>query len=273
VVEKAGLWPVIQASGIAERYDMAIITSEGFSTEACRELLARMPAGEVKIFALHDADLAGYNIGRTLGEATARMPGHSVKVTDLGLTVDAAIELGLEFEGFTRKKAIAATILPLLSPTALEWFTGEVIEWDNNGKPKKWLGKRVELNAFTSPELIAFIEDGLAAHGATGKIIPPRKVLREHWADSRDACAARVANEIASKVIDMEAIELTARRIVRRRSRIALKRATVAECLAGSPETSWRQVSRGKAAGQVASSGVDFGRLVRWLIAEQLRDR
>jgi len=30
----------------------------------------------VKIFALHDADPAGYNIGRTLGEATDRMPHH-----------------------------------------------------------------------------------------------------------------------------------------------------------------------------------------------------
>ena len=38
----------------------------------------------MKIFALHDADPAAYNIGRIVGEATDRMPHHSVDVIDLG---------------------------------------------------------------------------------------------------------------------------------------------------------------------------------------------
>ena len=91
VVEKAGLWPVLKAARLADSFDMAVITSEGYGSEACRKLLARMPPGDVQIFSLHDADHSGYNLSAILGEETVRMPGHHVEVTDLGLTVDVAI--------------------------------------------------------------------------------------------------------------------------------------------------------------------------------------
>ncbi|MFJ8040492.1 ATP-binding protein [Kitasatospora sp. NPDC096147] len=173
VIEKTGLWPPVRESGIADRYDMAVITNEGYSTEACRDLLARMPAGEVQIFVLHDADPAGYNIARTLGEATARMPDHRIEVIDLGLSVDDAIAKGLEAEPDTRESALPARILPHLTPTARAWFTGKPIARKPDGKPASWRYQRVELNAFSSPELIAYIEEGLARHHATGKVIPP----------------------------------------------------------------------------------------------------
>ncbi|MFI5529241.1 ATP-binding protein [Kitasatospora sp. NPDC051853] len=173
VIEKTGLWLPVRESGIADRYDMAIITNEGYSTEACRALLAKMPPGDVQIFVLHDADPAGYNIARTLGEETARMPDHRVEVIDLGLSVDDAIAKGLEAEPDTRQAALPARILPHLTDTARTWFTGTACDWNRKGGPRKWRYQRVELNAFSSPELIAYIEEGLARHHATGKVIPP----------------------------------------------------------------------------------------------------
>ena len=272
VVEKAGLWPVIQAAKIAERYDMAVITSEGYGAEACRELLAGMPAGDVQIFALHDADIDGYNIGRTLGEATARMPGHSVKITDLGLTVDIAIDHGLEPEEFTRKRAIPETILPRLSPVALEWFTGEVIERDNHGEPKTWLGRRVELNAFSSRDLITYIEAGLAAHGAAGKVVPPRRVLRQEASDDLDALVAGRVEEIVAELTDTTSITRDVRRIVRRRNRARLSPGAVRARFAEQPERSWRQVAAGSAAGKLSGSRVDFDRLVRQALIDRLSE-
>ena len=47
---------------------------EGYSVTACRDLLARTEFRHMTIFVLHDADIDGYNIARTLAEATARMP-------------------------------------------------------------------------------------------------------------------------------------------------------------------------------------------------------
>lgn len=51
VVEKASLWPVLRTARVADRYDMAVITSGGFAVEACRSLLAAMPPEDVRIFA------------------------------------------------------------------------------------------------------------------------------------------------------------------------------------------------------------------------------
>jgi hypothetical protein len=56
VIEKAGLWPVLEAARLADRYDMAVITSEGFAAVACRTLLADLHGRDMTVFVLHDAD-------------------------------------------------------------------------------------------------------------------------------------------------------------------------------------------------------------------------
>ena len=161
---------------------MAIIYGKGYAVTACRDLLARSEIRDMKIFVLHDADIDGYNIARTLGEATRRMPDHNVDVIDLGLTVPQAIEYGLETEKFTRKKELPADLE--LDEDALEWFTGEPIH-AGYGKPH-YECTRCELNAFSSDELAEFIEAGLQRHGATTKLVPPPDVLAEHVQEVRD---------------------------------------------------------------------------------------
>ena len=73
-VEKKGLLPVLQAASLAERYDMAIIAAEGYASRAAKALLAAAEGtGAVTVLVLHDADVDGYNISRTLREATAEV--------------------------------------------------------------------------------------------------------------------------------------------------------------------------------------------------------
>lgn len=93
-IEKEGLEAQLAPYRLGRRYDMAIIYGNGYSPTACRNLLARSEVRELKLFVLHDADIGGYNIARTLGEATKRMPDHDIVVIDLGLAVPQAIELG-----------------------------------------------------------------------------------------------------------------------------------------------------------------------------------
>ena len=102
-IEKTGLKAQLAPYRLGQKYDMAIIYGKGYSLTACRDLLARTDIRDMKIFVLHDADTDGYNIARTLGEATDRMPDHNIEVIDLGLTVPQAIEHGLETEEFARK--------------------------------------------------------------------------------------------------------------------------------------------------------------------------
>jgi hypothetical protein len=270
VVEKAGLWPVLEAARIADRYDMAVVTSEGFAAEAPRDLLAELRSQDMTIFVLHDADHCGYNIARTLGEETERMPGHHIDVIDLGLTVEAAIGLGMDPEPYTRESALPARLIPHLTDAAREWFTGTVTERDNDGKPKKWRCKRVELNAFTSPGLIAYIEDNLARHGADRKVIPPRLVLRNELQQARDAEIARQVEAIIADLADNGSIIRDVQRIIRRRDRSGISRAVVRNRLSSQAELSWQDIARSQGRRRPLESGADVRRLVGELLRERL---
>lgn len=204
-VEKKGLWPVFQAAKLAEKYDMAIVAGEGYATEACRVLFANAERGkEYQLFVVHDADPHGYNIARTLRDETWRMPGHRVEIIDIGLKLQEALDLGLQPEEFTRQKALPQELE--LTQLEREYFEGR-----KTGK-KSWLCKRVELNGFTNPDLIAYTERGLEANGVRGKVIPDeeampalaegiyREVMRGHVQDTLDEILNM--DEIVDEVID-----------------------------------------------------------------------
>lgn len=53
---------------LGQRLDMAIIYGKGYAATACRDLLALFNISDVRIFVLHDADISGYDIARTLGD-------------------------------------------------------------------------------------------------------------------------------------------------------------------------------------------------------------
>ncbi len=195
-IEKEAWWHPLRESGLPERYDLAVMTSTGYATEAMRELLADACNGhEYQIFALHDADPAGYNMLRTLREDTARMRDHSVEVFDLGLNYDEAVKpvneggLGKLPETFTPKddKKIPKRIEPTLTPGELEAFTK---------KPYK----RVELNAIMSNEREAYIERKLIAAGVRGKLIPPDGHLHGY---ARQSLADKLWDTLQEHILDL----------------------------------------------------------------------
>jgi cation transport regulator ChaB len=170
--EKAGLWPAFKTSRIAERYDRAVTAGEGVACEACRVLFQKAEEGDPQLFVLHDADPYGYNIYRTLREETPRMPGYKVDVIDLGLKLEEALELGYEPEKADRDKAYPQEIIPSLTPLEREYFDGQKLG-------KKYIYKRVELDAFTAPDPIKHTERKLKAKKARGKVIPPADRLSD----------------------------------------------------------------------------------------------
>jgi len=180
-VEKKGQFPLLQNARLMERYDLAIMTGEGFATEAARTLLANADQDErIQIFVLHDADPSGYDIARTVREETERMPGYSVDVIDLGLTVDKALKLGVEPEEFVRTQALGEKLLGELWGDALSLFTGEERTVRDGGKTKTvWDCKRIELDALTAPQAVTLVEEGLRAEGVFGKVIPPDEELQD----------------------------------------------------------------------------------------------
>jgi len=177
-VEKRGQLPLLQAAKIEDRYDMALVTEAGFSTVAARTLLASGAEQEhYDVFALHDCDYPGYNILRTLREATERMPEHSMQVHDIGLTVEQVEAMGKTPEAYERTSQVPKALLPLLSEREKEWFVGEYL--GKKGNKDTYASKRFELDDLTAPEVIAHIEARLEELGVEQKVIPPEEPLKE----------------------------------------------------------------------------------------------
>ena len=57
LVEKVGLLPVLLAARLGERYDLAIMATNGYSPEAARVLAAQLHGRGFLVFTLHDARL------------------------------------------------------------------------------------------------------------------------------------------------------------------------------------------------------------------------
>jgi hypothetical protein len=200
-IEKQGLYPILKEAKLAERYDMAIIAGEGFATEACRILFQNAEKGDYQIFTAHDADPWGYNIGRTCREETRRMPGYNVEVIDLGLTVEDAIGWGLSPEWAVRRKALPSGLK--LTKLEEEYFVGEQI-----GK-KMWKYKRFELNAFTAPDWVKYLEKGLQAPGDRkwkGKVIPPAEKLTGLSQDIYESVIDGVIRNEVSRLMSIDDI-------------------------------------------------------------------
>jgi len=206
-VEKKGVWPILQAARLAERYDLAVCAGEGYASEACRVLFqAASTQQQYQLFVLHDSDPDGYNIARTLQEETARMPGYQVDVIDLGLRWDDAMALGLETETFPRKQALPESLVVRLTATERAAFEGRPqrgTPWDRH---RTGIGQRVELNAFSADGLVAYIERRLQETGVRGKVVPPDSVLRtEVHTGYRAELAVRVQREI-ERLLPIDAI-------------------------------------------------------------------
>jgi DNA topoisomerase VI subunit A len=173
-VEKEGELPKLQAARLAERYDMAICSGKGQPTEAVRTLFERAEGGAFQLFIFHDADLDGYDIARVMAEETRRMPGYSVDVVDIGLTVEDAVDMGLSSEPFYRKNDISWELSMRLSEMANEYL------YQRGGYSRGIRGERFELNAILPDTArIEYIERKLKENGVRGKVIPPEDALEE----------------------------------------------------------------------------------------------
>ena len=142
-VEKEGFAPLFNAVRLAERYDLAIMSTKGMSVTASRMLLDQLSDRGVKrILVLHDFDVSGFSIFGTLGTSGRRYRfTNDVPLIDLGLRLDQVEEMDLESEPVPVKddwEKRAAT-LERHGATATE------IDFLRN--------RRVEMNAMTSRQL------------------------------------------------------------------------------------------------------------------------
>jgi hypothetical protein len=214
-IEKEGFEPLLEEGQIAEKYDLAVISCKGQSVVAARRFVDQVCAVVVGVplLVVHDFDKAGFEISQRLttvspwAEDNDRVTyrfRNAIDVTDLGLRLEDVEEYGLEdkaeecdFKGGFARDSIATDA------------------------EKEFLesGRRVELNAFTSPEFLEWLE-GKLDESLPGRLIPPDDVLadayrRAHSVASINRAIEGAVAEAVSKARDAEVPKDLRRRVER----------------------------------------------------------
>jgi hypothetical protein len=167
-IEKEGFMPLFEAVNLAERFDIALMSTKGVSVTASRYLIDEMCGGHaIPLLVLHDFDKAGFSIVGTLQRDTRRYSfTNEIEVIDLGLRLK-------DIEGLQSERAFDKGSRASRERNLRENGATEV-------EIKFLLDNRVELNAMTSDQLVNFVERKLKRHGIK-KIVPGKGKLAEAY--------------------------------------------------------------------------------------------
>jgi hypothetical protein len=227
-IEKEGFLPLFKAVQLAERYDIAIMSTKGISVTASRQLVDRLCGRYgIPLLVLRDFDKSGFSIVGTFTRNTRRYTfQNKIRVIDLGLRLADVRGWHLESEDVAYGKSDPR---PNLRDNGA---TEEEIAFlcdEGQSSRNHYVGRRVELNAFTSENLVAWIEAGLERHGVR-KVVPDEQTLEKAY---RRSAANVLVGRRLEKVI--------------RQARAKARRADLPEGLArqveerlkANPATSW----------------------------------
>jgi len=196
LIEKEGFEPLIEAAKIQERYGIALVSTKGMGTFAARDLVERLSDEGVTTFVLHDFDQAGFIIARTLGDDTDVYKFKSeVNVIDMGFRLDDIQDLEREPVTYQTKTDPRESMLHA-------GVTQEEVDiLVQRGRPGKWHGERVELNAMPSGQLVELIESKLEQHGVK-KVVPDAETLEDAYKKIKSASAKeRALKRIMSRYL------------------------------------------------------------------------
>jgi hypothetical protein len=178
-IEKEGFDPQLREARIADRFDVAIISCKGQSVTAARMYVDHVcrVGGGVPLFVAHDFDKAGFEISQRLTTVSYHAIindlvkyefQNKIKVLDLGLRLADVEEYGLKSETVRFKGGFARDSI---ATRAEQDFLRS--------------NRRVELNAFTAPQFIEWIEHkltwGLKQFRLGKRLIPDDKVLENAY--------------------------------------------------------------------------------------------
>jgi hypothetical protein len=180
-IEKEGFDQILEATNLAERFDIAVMSTKGLSVIASRLLIEQL---RVPVYVLHDFDQVGFSILGTLRRSTRRYRfTRKVEVIDLGLTLEDIKKYKLKPE--TQELSHKPRTLRQNGATA-----ADIAFLQGN--------QRVELNMLTSDELVELIEDKLTKVGIT-KVVPDADLLVTAY---RRACHIGLLNRALAAAAD-----------------------------------------------------------------------
>ncbi len=160
-IEKEGFMPLFREVQLAERHDIAVMSTKGMSVTAARALVDTLCADhDIPLLVLHDFDKAGFSIIGTFKRDTRRYEfKNKIEVIDLGLRLEDVEKYDLESEGVYYRASALKVRANLIENGATAAEVDFLIK------------QRVELNAFASADLVEWIEAKLAECGVS-KVLP-----------------------------------------------------------------------------------------------------
>jgi hypothetical protein len=186
-IEKEGFDPQLREARIPQRFDIAIVSCKGQSVVAARRFVDHVCriAGGVPLFVAHDLDKSGFEISQRLTtvsdyaiekDLVKYRFKNNINVTDLGLRLTDVEAYDLKSEHFDFKGYFAVDSIA----------TKEEREFLRSNR-------RVELNAFTAPDFIEWLEAKLSER-LPGRLIPCDGVLADAY--RRALAVARIHRAI-----------------------------------------------------------------------------
>ena len=195
-VEKEGFDEQIRGARIDDRFDVALMSTKGMSVTAARALVDEMCYDyDVPLLLLRDFDKSGFSISGTLQRDTRRYEfQNSIEVIELGLSLADVEAMGLENEYQFHKKGDKDALIDNLRKNGA---TEDDIAFMFADFDATRSTRRVELNAMTTPQFIAFLERKLQQHGVK-KVIPDSDLLGEAY---RAFAKSNRAEKIVAKAL------------------------------------------------------------------------
>jgi len=187
-IEKEGFDPLLRAAEIAERFDIAIMSTKGVSVTAARRLLDRLDRSVDQILVLHDFDVSGFTICGTLARSSRRYHfTNQVEIIDIGLRLADVEAMNLQSEPVSDRADWRSRAITLRRHGA----TSEEIDFLQEN--------RVELNAMSSRQFVDHLEAKFAEHGVT-KVLPEKAILEGH---ARYLLEVLIANQELEKILPL----------------------------------------------------------------------
>lgn len=185
-IEKEGFMPLMEQAGIAQRYDLGIMSTKGMRVTAAARLVEELSKAGVTIYVARDFDKSGFSIIETLRSDTRRYAFENPPdVVDLGLSLEDAQSMGLDSEEVVYEKQRVDPRDNLRKNGATEEECNFLVQARLN--ENTWRGARFELNAMDSQQFLDWLTGKLEEHGVK-KVVPKENDLQKAYARAVQGC-------------------------------------------------------------------------------------
>lgn len=148
-IEKTGFDAIFKAEKVGEKYNMIIVSGQGFSTRAAKTLLYKFQQMGLKLYCLHDLDISGIYILDSFGTPNKKFK-ECINMENLGVTLEDVDKYHIEPEKVDIKQEDKKK-LKNLSYGYRRFFDAGTSY------------RRIELNAFTTAQILEILENKLSA--------------------------------------------------------------------------------------------------------------